>query len=109
MKKADLQTGMWVEYRNGDKRCVMLGTTVGDVLVCEISYSGLGSFTDDLKCIFDIARDIVKIFKNDSPCDMLTGKCLTLIWQREPEIKEVTMAEVEEKFGCPVKIIKEAG
>lgn len=27
-------------------------------------------------------------------------------WQRE-EIKEVTMAEVEEKFGCKVKIVKE--
>ena len=27
-------------------------------------------------------------------------------WKRE-EIKEVTMAEVEEKFGCKVKIVKE--
>ncbi len=27
-------------------------------------------------------------------------------WERE-EIKEVTMAEVEEKFGCKVKIVKE--
>lgn len=26
-------------------------------------------------------------------------------WQRE-EVKEVTMAEVEEKFGCKVKIVK---
>jgi hypothetical protein len=27
-------------------------------------------------------------------------------WKRE-EVKEVTMAEVEEKFGCKVKIVKE--
>ena len=27
-------------------------------------------------------------------------------WERE-EVKEVTMAEVEEKFGCKVKIVKE--
>lgn len=27
-------------------------------------------------------------------------------WQRE-EVKEITMAEVEEKFGCKVKIVKE--
>ena len=29
-----------------------------------------------------------------------------LLWKRE-EIKEVTMAEVEEKFGCKVKIISD--
>lgn len=28
------------------------------------------------------------------------------IWKRS-EVKEVTMAEVEEKFGCKVKIVKE--
>lgn len=30
-----------------------------------------------------------------------------LLWERELEAKEVTMAEVEEKFGCKVKIKRE--
>lgn len=31
--------------------------------------------------------------------------CICWDWKRE-EVKEVTMAEVEEKFGCKVKIVK---
>ena len=30
-----------------------------------------------------------------------------LLWKREEPVKEVTMAEIEEKFGCKVKIVKE--
>lgn len=34
-------------------------------------------------------------------------KSKEIIWQREEPIKEVTIADIEEKFGCKVKIVKE--
>ena len=37
---------------------------------------------------------------------LIDPKDITWDWERE-EVKEVTMADVEEKFGCKVKIIKE--
>ena len=28
-----------------------------------------------------------------------------LLWRRKPEVKEVTIQQIEEKFGCRVKIV----
>ena len=54
---------------------------------------------------FDIAKVYEKTIcllnlEKDLPFEM------DILWERS-EVKEVTMAEVEEKFGCKVKIVKE--
>lgn len=57
------------------------------------------------------ALDVMSVYDISgyhSLSDISKGRLQTrsAIWIRE-EIKEVTMAEVEEKFGCKVKIVKE--
>ena len=57
----------------------------------------------------DGSLDIVKVEVPYHPYDFLNlgheRDKRKLLWQEEPEIKEVTMSEVEEKFGCKVKIV----
>lgn len=102
--KSDLKDRMVVEYRNGYRRMV-----VGDRLM-GINGSGyLDDFNEDLTMQDSPSRDfdIIRVYK---PIDILdeirnVNSC-NKIWQRS-EVKEVTMTEVEEKFGCKVKIVKE--
>lgn len=53
--------------------------------------------------------DIVKIYKAPSlHTDWINEDTKgDLIWQRESDVKEITVSELEEYFGCPIKIIKE--
>ena len=107
--KSDLKNRMVVEYRNGKRRMV-----VDDVLVGNTQYGELKEYNDDLSWnggyngTFASVLDIVKVY---SEINVFEGKddivkLGTPIWERH-EVKEVTMAEVEEKFGCKVKIVKE--
>lgn len=104
--KSDLKNRMVVEYRNGYRRMV-----VGDRLM-GISGSGcLNTFDEDLttKSQGPSTRDfdIVKVYNQIGTLDeiKIINSC-NKIWERS-EVKEVTMSEVEEKFGCKVKIVKE--
>lgn len=109
--KDDLKNGMIVEYRNGKRRMV-LGTNL-------IGLDGINQFEyyhDDLTVTENFTTlDIVKVF--DVPnleckiTDILkpNKSRLSLLWEREEEVKEevkeITMDDIEEKFGCKVKII----
>ena len=128
MKKSELKTGMIVTTRDGVEWLVLkdigfaytssCGNTYKDGVLINILYSsswnGLRYYDEDLmyqkKSLDDDNYDIVKVERVDHPTDMLNIERLknknlrTLLWERK-EIKEVTMAEVEEKFGCKVKII----
>lgn len=104
--KSDLKNRMVVEYRNGERRIVADNRLIG------LSGNGwLGDFNEDLTMKGQKPKsrdyDIVRVYKpiyildetiNPNSCDK--------VWER-PETKEVTMSEVEEKFGCKVKIVKE--
>lgn len=104
--KADLKDGMIVETRLGERKLVL-----GSQLVGARTYGDLSNYAETLlhKDTFYSDLDILKVYDH-SPYytfyDILHGCCLTLLWER-PEVKEVTMAEIEEKFGCRVKIVKE--
>jgi hypothetical protein len=73
-------------------------------------------YNDDLTTLDDDVYTIMAVRKNpitSAYClfEMLTNKNIDKDryywdWKRE-EVKEVTMAEIEEKFGCKVKIVKE--
>ena len=105
----DLKTGMIVTTRNGNSYIVMRDF-LGDISVLAgisdnktISRQWINMiwYEQDLTCT-DISRlDIISVYSSD-PCDIDVPK--GLIWQRK-EYKEVTMKEIEEKFGCKVKII----
>lgn len=102
--KADLKNRMVVEYRNGSLRLV-----VGDTLIGKGGFLSLSDYKENLIYENEKAEfDIVKIYNRISNLDNLEIiGALDLLWERPeiPEIKEVTMSEVEEKFGCKVKII----
>ena len=101
--KSDLKNGMIVELRNGNRYMV-----VGTDLLGLNGYMGLCSYNKDLlkydSTSTDPDWDIVKVYKNIYHLDLKKANCI--VWERE-EVKEVTMAEVEEKFGCRVKIVKD--
>ena len=67
-------------------------------------------YNDDLTMSSGANWDIIKVYKevNNLCCFCNDGAygALDLLWERKP-IKEVTMSEVEEKFGCRVKIIND--
>ena len=104
-KKSDLKNRMVVEYRNGERRMV-----VDDMLIGYSQYGDLGEYNDNLSCKVTLpgGLDIVRVYPEINIFRRKFDKTeLGIpIWER-PEIKEVTMAEIEEKFGCKVKIVKE--
>lgn len=107
--KSDLKNRMVVEYRNGKRRMV-----VDNMLIGYSQYGDLEEYNDDLSYnggyngTLDSGLDIVKVYSEINVFGNKDNirKLGTPIWQRS-EVKEVTMAEVEEKFGCKVKIVKE--
>jgi len=108
MKKSDLKNQMIVECRNGLRYMV-----VDDIFVGYSSWLYLHAYDDELKCkscrIGENCKDydIIKVYSQ--AYSFAEGNFFSedkVIWERS-EVKEVTMSEVEEKFGCKVKIIKE--
>ena len=108
--KADLKDGMVVEVRNNTRnpRYMVLNGKLRGTL----EYMDLMNFNDDLTHTGDYERlDIVKVYKSGG--DILNkyfhDGYLTLIWERkeEPEHKEMTVAEIEEKLGYKIKVVGE--
>ena len=99
--KADLKNSMVVKYRNGKRRMV-----VDDLLVGENYYGELTMYNNDLTHKTDNERDIMAVYPKAHIFAMLNDieSYFTPLWERS-EAKEVTMAEIEEKFGCKVKIV----
>ena len=111
MKKQDIQLGMVVEYRCGKKALVI---SVNDEILLSDNngFMRLKDYTDDLLVMDRHSEsgkwDIDKIFKVTIECSidtMLNGCFLKLLWERQKEV-ELTMDEIAEKFGIPVKNLK---
>lgn len=111
MKKQDIQLGMVVEYHCGKRALVI---SVNDEVLFSNSngYMRLEDYNDDLLVINrhdDTDKwDIDKIFKVTMGCSidaMLKGYFLKPLWERQNEV-ELTMDEIAEKFGIPVKNLK---
>lgn len=107
----DLKTGMIVKIRNGNSYIVMRDfIDDGDVpagLSCNNKISdtwlSLSRYNQDMTYPKLPSLDIVNVYASsvysaDTPT--------RLLWERN-EYKEVTMKEIEEKFGCKVKIIED--
>jgi len=106
MEKRNLGDGDVVELRNGEI-CVVFHDYLFEK---EGSRVSLDPFREDLTNGGCIGKkfDIMKVCKKPPfPFDFYNEKPALILWDWvRKEAKEVTMAEVEEKFGCKVKIIK---
>ena len=127
MKKSDLKTGMIIETRDGNEYVVFINTCQpgfcsdcyrdenGDIalIVNQENYlwTSLNNYDEGL-CKNDNNKygDIVKIYIPSHPyafMDITYEKSdRKLIWEREPQIKEMTMEDLEKHFGCKIKIVE---
>ena len=107
----DLKTGMIVTTREGYSYIVMRDfIDDGDVLAglsCNNkiadTWLSLSSYNQDMTVPKLPSLDIVNVYTS-SVHSADTPK--RLLWERK-EYKEVTMKEIEEMFGCKVKIVEE--
>ena len=118
MKLSDLKTGMIVTLRNGDEYVVFrdfsdLYTEATSIICNGKSWNNLCYYSDGMKCSSGCLGNMQDIVKVEIPYHPYSFFDLTrekhrrkLVWKEE-SVKEVTMAEIEEKFGCKVKIVKE--
>lgn len=100
MTKDDLKDGMVCEQRDGELN-IWLNGMLRQTHTCR---SGTGmDLRDEDGCK---KFDIIKVYKTDGRTlsEMLDRENLTLIWERK-ETKEMTIAEIEQALGHPVKII----
>ena len=107
----DLKTGMIVKTREGKYNIVMRDfIDEGDILAglsCDNkiseTWTSLSNYNQDMTNSRFPHIDIMSVYASytysaDTP--------KRLLWVRK-EYKEVTMKEIEEKFGCKVKIVEE--
>ena len=105
----ELKTGMIVETRDGDSYIVMRDfIDDGDILAglsCNNkilgTWTSLSNYNQDMTHSGVPCLDIVGVYAS-YPYSVDTPT--RLLWERK-EYKEVTMQEIEEKFGCKVKIV----
>lgn len=103
----DLKTGMIVKTRNGEYHIIMKDfIDKGDILAglsCSNKISetwiSLSQYNQDMTHLGRSYLDIVSVYASsvysaDTPTRLLWERC-----------KEVTINELEEKFGCKVKIV----
>lgn len=101
--KSDLKDGMVVEFRDGGRRILLNGHLMTNNSVLDTYH-----FTEDLQHQFDDFT-IDKVYTSNAKfgMDYFKDMYLKLIWEREPEYKEMTVAEIEEKLGYKIKVISD--
>lgn len=117
MKKSELLTSDVVLSTKGSYGIVLRGTPNGDLIKWfqnkkgEIihKYRSLDMLNEDLTFKFD-GKDnrIVKVYRITDNHDMTTMNAIQekyLFWKEM--IKEVTISELEELYGCKVKVVGE--
>ena len=113
--KDDLKVGYVVEQRNGDLLMVMQTADGGVVTVNDAGFNWITEYDAKLKLDYlaDGGADIVKIY-GLSGCGGFAHKLSTeyrkLLWERKPEIHELTAEEaykiIAEKKGVPVESLR---
>jgi hypothetical protein len=110
-RKSDLKSGMRVTPRDGSDSLVLLNTKRGDILVDinEPCIMSLDSYDNNFKYEYDELESPYDILKIESPmvwdC-LLKSPEMETLYEAEDVLK-VTMKDIEEKFGCKVKIVEE--
>ena len=105
--KSDLKDGMVVEYRNGARELVFGSRTVD-----KKGYHLLKDYTETLtehKYHLE-AHDIIKVYEVNNNAistlnEIFEDEYLTLLWEREPDYKEMTVEEIEKELGYKIKVV----
>lgn len=117
IKRSDLKTSDVLLSTKGSYGVVLLDTPKGDLIKWfknkngEIihKYRSLDMMNDDLTFKFDGKNNrIIKVYRVTDQHDMTTMNAIDdkyLVW--EEKVKEVTMDELEEMYGCKVKVVNE--
>lgn len=111
MKKEDLKVGMVLEMEDKSdttrELCMILPTAHGDLCVSgKKMWFPLDSLNDNLETF---RRKVIKIWglsSSNYAAHRLETLDRTLLWERK-EPKELTVSQIEELLGYPVKIVKE--
>lgn len=124
MKKSDLKTGMIVKTRDDAEFIVYVDVVdicnteynFRSVIVNAKNYEWLPLEYYDENLIYKMEDrpyfDIIEIYAPSHPYGFMDIEYKKderkLLWKREDnniEIKEITMMDIEDKFGCKVKIV----
>ena len=107
----DLKTGMIAKTRDGNSHIIMRDfIDEGDIFaglshnnVISNTWISFSRYNKDMKHSALPNLDIMSVYASSVHS---ADKPTKLLWERK-EYKEVTMHEIEEKFGCKVKIVEE--
>ena len=114
MEPKDLKTGMFVICRNDELRLVLgsnlIALTKGGIPISD--------YTNSMRNTSDDNIDIIKVYEEPHKHRLAAGliiwmtgkhilKYTKLLWERESTL-EVTMDDIEKKYGCKVKIVKDS-
>ena len=103
MKKSELRTGDKIIRRDGEVGAVLLNSRgYGDITrMGRNTWAGLNDYNVDLTSKHNYTQlDIMEVHETHA-----NGETNKLLWKRE-EVLEVTMADLEAKYNCKVKVIK---
>lgn len=112
MTKANLKTGMVIEYRNGAKRIVVKDTEFGDGFTSADlkKWKSFDAYTDDLKDVDgDTQYDIVDVYAPVNKFRVLNSTSAidadyNHVFHRV-DVRQMTMAEISEALGFAVEVI----
>lgn len=105
--KSDLKDGMVLEYRNGSREMVF-GSRSIDMNGWHNLEQYSESLTDEryhfpnhnIDKVYKVNNNTIHNFK-----DVFKDEYLELIWEREPDYKEMTVEEIEKELGYKIKVI----
>lgn len=102
--KANLKDGMIVDVRNGSRYII-----INNGLRRNDTWLSINPYLDDLTRGNSKEYDVMKVYTTvGHTLDyMFDDRFLNLVWERKEEepVKEMTVAEIEEKLGYKVKVI----
>lgn len=112
MTKSDLKAGQKILFRNG-REAIYFPNDIGyEFIFIDGGFMPLRMYSDNLKVNRPHKEpyDVISIWEcNGNSLQFLFNDKDSVKWElvssEEPDIKEVTIDEVEKKFGCKVKIV----
>lgn len=107
MKKKDLNSGMIVEYRNGNLGLLVITRFGMLIQVSNDSWGELSDLEEDLTYANNHEYDIIKVRAINFKMGILKRYWADaeIVWERE-EVPELTMEEAIKKIGFEFKIKK---
>lgn len=101
--------GYIAELNNGDRYIIVPAANETICLVNQMGWISIYDYDEKLKSVYNNKFDIDAIILCNFPFNLdclFNDNKVEIIWERD-DVLEVTMKEIEAKFGCRVKIVKE--